>query len=93
MTQHHEATARAEAAPDVDRRRFLQAGLAGTGAMVAAVTDAQLCALRRPPAMTSTGADQIPRKPLGRTGEQRLDHRTRRTTTSELFAPSMMPCA
>jgi len=38
------------AAPDVDRRRFLQAGLTGTGAIGCGVTDAQLCRSRGDPA-------------------------------------------
>jgi uncharacterized protein len=71
MAEHHDATERAEAAPDVDRRRLLQAGLAGTGAIVAAsLMHSAAAAAATPPAMTSTGPDQIPRKPLGRTGEQ-----------------------
>ena len=71
MAEHHEATGRAEAAPDVDRRRFLRAGLASTGALVAgSLMDSSAAAAATPPAMTNTSADQIPRKPLGRTGEQ-----------------------
>jgi uncharacterized protein len=71
MAEHHDATERAEAAPDVDRRRLLQAGLAGTGAIVAAsLMHSSAAAAATPPAMTNTGPDQIPRKPLGRTGEQ-----------------------
>jgi aryl-alcohol dehydrogenase-like predicted oxidoreductase len=71
MTQHREATARAQAAPKIDRRRFLQAGLKGTGTIVAAsLIHSSAAAAATPPAMTNIGADQIPRKPLGRTGEQ-----------------------
>jgi aryl-alcohol dehydrogenase-like predicted oxidoreductase len=71
MTQHHEATARAQAAPKIDRRRFLQAGLKGTGTIVAAsLIHSSAAAAATPPAMTNIGPDQIPRKPLGRTGEQ-----------------------
>jgi aryl-alcohol dehydrogenase-like predicted oxidoreductase len=71
MTQHHEATARAEAAPDVDRRRLMQAGLAGAGVIVAgSLLSSSAAAAATAPAMTNTGPDQIPRKPLGRTGEQ-----------------------
>ena len=71
MAEHYDATGRAEAAPDVDRRRLLQAGLVGTGALVAAsLMHSSAAAAATPPAMTNTSADQIPRKPLGRTGEQ-----------------------
>ena len=71
MAEHQDATERAEAAPDVDRRRFLQAGLTGTGAIVAAsLMHSYAAAAANPLAMTNTGPDQIPRKPLGRTGEQ-----------------------
>jgi aryl-alcohol dehydrogenase-like predicted oxidoreductase len=71
MAEQHDATGRAEAAPDVDRRRFLHAGLKGTGALVAAsLVHSSAAAAATPPAMTNTSADQIPRKPLGRTGEQ-----------------------
>jgi uncharacterized protein len=57
--------------PNPDRRRFLQAGLASAGAFLAepllrGTADAQLAPLP----MTQTGADAIPRKPLGKTGEQ-----------------------
>jgi aryl-alcohol dehydrogenase-like predicted oxidoreductase len=71
MAEHYEPSGRAQAAPDIDRRRFLQAGLTGTGAMVAAsLMHGSAAAAATPLAMTNTGPDQIPRKPLGRTGEQ-----------------------
>ena len=71
MAEHYEPSGRAEAAPDVDRRRFLQAGLTGTGAIVAAsLMHSSAAAAANPLAMTNTGPDQIPRKPLGKTGEQ-----------------------
>ena len=70
MAQQHEASERAAAA-DVGRRRFLQAGLAATGTVVAGATShSSAAAAAGPLAMTNTGPDQIPRKPLGRTGEQ-----------------------
>src|SRR6266403_1206212 len=71
MAEHYEPSGRAQAAPDVDRRQFLQAGLVSTGAIVAAsLIHSSTAGAAAPLAMTNTGADQIPRKPLGRTGEQ-----------------------
>jgi hypothetical protein len=71
MAQQHEASERAAAAADVDRRRFLQAGLAATGTVVAgSMLHSSTAAAAAPLAMTNTGPDQIPRKLLGRTGEQ-----------------------
>ena len=71
MAQQHEARERAAAAADVDRRRFLQAGLAATGTVVAgSMSHSSVVAAAGPLAMTNTGPDQVPRKPLGRTGEQ-----------------------
>lgn len=71
MAQRHEVSERAAAAVDVDRRRFLHAGLATTGTLVAAsALPGSVVAAAGPLAMTNTGADQIPRKPLGRSGEQ-----------------------
>jgi uncharacterized protein len=70
VTQH-EVGARAAGAVDVDRRRFLQAGLAATGTLVAATTlPGSVVAAAGPLPMTNTGADQIPRRPLGRTDER-----------------------
>jgi predicted aldo/keto reductase-like oxidoreductase len=53
------------------RRRFLQTGLAAAGAIVAepVLHSAALAALA-PLEMIDTGPDGIPRKPLGKTGEQ-----------------------
>ena len=71
MSEHHRAGERASAATELDRRRFLQAGLATTGTVVAASKLRGAGIPAAPPlTMTNTGPDQIPRKPLGRTGEQ-----------------------
>jgi uncharacterized protein len=71
MAEHYQPSGRSEANPEIDRRRFLQAGLASTGALVAAsLMHSSAAAAATPLAMTNTGPDQIPRKPLGRTGEQ-----------------------
>src|SRR6266850_8094748 len=70
MTQKRKATD-SVASVEVDRRRLLQAGLAGTSALVAAsLMHSSAAAAATPLTMTNTGPDQIPRKPLGRTGEQ-----------------------
>jgi uncharacterized protein len=61
----------AEATLDIDRRRFLQAGLASTATMVAASkphgsTDGG----RVSSGFTNAGEEEIPRRSLGKTGEQ-----------------------
>src|SRR5437879_2792048 len=71
MAGQYRPSERSEAAPEIDRRRFLQAGLASTGAIVAgSVLHRSAAAAAAPLEMTNTGPDEIPRKPLGRTGEQ-----------------------
>src|SRR5438552_1600562 len=70
MARHAGQRRRADAVADPDRRRLLKAGLGAAGAIAAAGTLAQ--GSRASPVvldMTSTGPDEIPRKPLGRTGE------------------------
>lgn len=59
-------------AASTDRRSFIQAGLAGAGAMLAEpLLNSGLLAAALPPLeMSRTSADSIPRKPLGKTGEQ-----------------------
>ncbi|MDB6109570.1 MAG: aldo/keto reductase [Pedosphaera sp.] len=58
-------------APNFNRREFLQASLAGAGAILTEVPMPSSAAdLLRPLEMTNTGPENIPRKPLGRTGEQ-----------------------
>ena len=71
MAQQHEAPQPAAAAAGIGRRRFLQAGLAATGTIVAgSILQSSIAGAAAPLAMTDTGPDQVPRKPLGRTGEQ-----------------------
>jgi uncharacterized protein len=71
VAEHHEATGQAEAAPDVDRRHFLQAGLAATGTVIGApILQSSMAAAAAPAAATNTSSDQIPRRALGKTGEQ-----------------------
>ena len=71
MAEHYQPSGRSEVTSQIDRRRFLQAGLAGTGALVAgSLMHSSAAAATIPLAMTNTGPDEIPRKPFGRTGEQ-----------------------
>jgi predicted aldo/keto reductase-like oxidoreductase len=65
MSDHH---ADPRTASNFNRRRFLQAGLVSAGTVMAA--QAISAALLAPLEMTNTGPGQVPRKPLGRTGEQ-----------------------
>src|ERR1700757_866453 len=56
---------------EIERRSFIQAGLvSGATVLAASVLPSQIAAAPVPPQMTNTGADQIPRRPLGKTGEQ-----------------------
>ncbi len=56
---------------DPARRRFLQAGLVGAGVVLAeSFLHGSASAALTPLEMTNTGPDRIPRKPLGKTGEQ-----------------------
>src|SRR2546427_288451 len=71
MPYREEQPQRREEVLDPDRRRFLQAGLGAAGAIVAASSFArtETAASLLPLDMTTTGPEDIPRKPLGRTGE------------------------
>jgi len=70
MAYHEEGPRRGEEVADPDRRRFLKAGLGTAGAVVAASASArtETAASFLPLDMTTTGPEDIPRKPLGRTG-------------------------
>ena len=72
MPYREEQPQRGEEVLDPDRRRFLQAGLGAAGAIVAASSFArtETAASLLPLDMTTTGPEDIPRKPLGRTGER-----------------------
>ena len=71
MADQRRQNEQAQATPEIERRCFLQAGLASAGTELAAsVLPSQVVSAPVPPQMTNTGADQIPRKPLGKTGEQ-----------------------
>jgi aryl-alcohol dehydrogenase-like predicted oxidoreductase len=54
----------------LQRRRFIQVGLAGTGALLAEnILNPSAIGALAPLEMTRTGPEEIPRKPLGKTGE------------------------
>ena len=60
-----------QATPGIERRSFIQAGLASAGTVLAnSVLHSQGASGALPPQMPNNGADQIPRRPLGNTGAQ-----------------------
>ena len=68
---HYQPGERPETTPELDRRHFLQAGLASTGAIVTgSILHGPTAAAAVPPEKTNIASDQIPRRPLGKTGEQ-----------------------
>src|SRR5215472_13012531 len=71
MAEHYQPSGRSEVIPQIDRRRFLQAGLAATGTVIGApILQSSMAAAAAPAAATNTSSDQIPRRALGKTGEQ-----------------------
>ncbi len=71
MADQHRQNERFQVAPEIERRSFIQAGLASAGTILASsVLPSQIVSAAVPPQMTNSGADQIPRRPLGKTGEQ-----------------------
>ena len=71
MAEHYQPSGRSEVIPQIDRRRFLQAGLAATGTVIGApILQSSMAAAAAPAAATNTSSDQIPRRILGKTGEQ-----------------------
>jgi aryl-alcohol dehydrogenase-like predicted oxidoreductase len=70
-TQPARRTNNPEQVPDPQRRRFVQTGVMGAGAILAeSLFSSPPVAAPAPLQMTNTGPDQVPRKPMGRTGEQ-----------------------
>src|SRR5947208_8526219 len=62
---------RSKVTPEIERRCFIQAGLGSAGTVLAtSVLPSQIVSAAVPPQMTNSGADQVPRRPLGKTGEQ-----------------------
>src|ERR1035437_5647799 len=71
MVDQRRQNERSQVTPEIERRFFLQAGLASAGTVLASsVLPSQIVSAAVPPQMTNSGADQIPRRPLGKTGEQ-----------------------
>src|ERR1700684_3958004 len=71
MADQRRQTERSQITPEIDRRGFIKAGLASTGAVFAtSVFPSPIVSAPVPPQMTNSGADQIPHRPLGKTGEQ-----------------------
>lgn len=71
MSEQIRQNEQSEATPEIDRRCFMQAGLASAGAAVASsALRSRIAVAAVPPEMTNIGADPIPRRPLGKTGEQ-----------------------
>jgi uncharacterized protein len=69
--QHAGHTRPARVSSDLDRRQFLQTGATGAGvALAGSLLQTPAAAAAPPLEMTSTGPDQIPRRPFGSTGEQ-----------------------
>src|SRR5215813_5798369 len=71
MAEHYQPSGRSEVIPQIDRRRFLQAGLVATGTVIGApILQSSMAAAAAPAAATNTSSDQIPRRAIGKTGEQ-----------------------
>src|ERR1700675_328980 len=71
MADQRRHNEQSQATPEIERRSFIQAGLASAGTVLAAsVLHTQSVSAAAPPQMTNSGADEIPRRPLGKTGEQ-----------------------
>jgi aryl-alcohol dehydrogenase-like predicted oxidoreductase len=71
MGQQDQKTDQSETIPDLDRRLFIEAGLVSAGAVVASsILRSPVKAAAGPPQTTNNSADQIPCRPLGKTGEQ-----------------------
>src|ERR1700746_796392 len=71
MVDQRRQNERSQVPPEIERRRFIQAGLGSAGTVLAtSVLPSPIMSAAVPPQMTDSGADQIPRRPLGKTGEQ-----------------------
>src|SRR5579871_1905998 len=70
MVDQSRQNERFQVTPEIERRSFIQAGLAsGATVFAASVFPSQTASASLPP-QTNNGADQIPRRPLGKTGEE-----------------------
>src|SRR5437879_3258451 len=71
MVDQRQQNERSQVTPEIERRCFIQAGLGSAGTVLAtSVLPSQVVSAAVPPRMTNSGADQVPRRPLGKTGEQ-----------------------
>src|ERR1700722_12750350 len=71
MTDQRLQNEQSQATPKVERRNFIQAGLASAAAVLGtSVLPSPIVSASVPPQMMNGGADQIPRRPLGKTGEK-----------------------
>src|SRR6202161_1998926 len=71
MVDQRRQNERSQITPEIERRGFIQAGLASAGTVLAtSVLPNRIVSAVVPPQMTNNGADQIPRRRLGKTGEQ-----------------------
>jgi aryl-alcohol dehydrogenase-like predicted oxidoreductase len=60
-----------QAPQEIERRNFIQTGLASAGAMLAtSVLHSRIASAALPPQITNSTAEQIPRRAFGKTGEQ-----------------------
>ena len=71
MVDQRRQNEQSQATPEIERRSLIQGGLAFAGGVLAnSVLRGQIASAAVPPQMTNNGADQIPRRPLGKTGDQ-----------------------
>jgi hypothetical protein len=71
MEEQYPQDRQSEDGPEIERRRFIQAGLASTGTAIArSLLRGQTAAAEVPPQIITTSVDQIPRRPLGKTGNR-----------------------
>ena len=71
MVDQHRQSEESQATPEIERRSFIQAGLASAGTVLAtSVLPSPIVSAAVPPQMTNSAAEQIPRRTFGTTGEQ-----------------------
>src|ERR1700752_4072427 len=71
MADQRRQNEQSHATAEIDRRCFLQTGLTSAGTVLAnSVLHSQVASAAIPPQVPNNVADQIPRRPLGKTGEQ-----------------------
>jgi uncharacterized protein len=71
MTDQRRQNEQSQVTPEIERRNFIQAGLASAAVVLGtSVLLSQVASAAGPPQATNSGADQIPRRPLGKTREQ-----------------------